>query len=80
MLLIEKEAVIHAIASSLARTILLDEAERVEVHCNIRISYVIIIIQLAEIDVDLNTVLNDSNAVSKLNTSINSNAIIFIMR
>ena len=42
MLLIEKEAVIHVVVSSLARTILLDEAERVEVLYDIRISYVII--------------------------------------
>ena len=37
-------------------------------------------LQLAEIDVELNMILNDSNAVSQLNNSINSNAIIFIMR
>ena len=42
VLLIEKEVVIHVVASSLARIILLDEAERVEVLCDIRISYVII--------------------------------------
>ena len=44
VLLIEKEAVIHVAVSSLTKKVLLGEAERVEVHCKIRMSYIIIIL------------------------------------
>ena len=38
VLLIEKEAVIHVAIASLTKKLLLDEAERVEVQCEIRMS------------------------------------------
>ena len=44
VLVIEKEAVIHVAVASLTKKLLLVESERVEVHCEIRMSCVIIIL------------------------------------
>ena len=38
VLVIEKKAVIHVVIASLTNKLLLDEAELVEVHCEIRIN------------------------------------------
>ena len=44
VLLIEKEAVIQVVIASLTKKLFLDEVGRMEVHCKIRMSYIIIIL------------------------------------